>query len=99
MALFGGPRNYASIVAPLQKMVSDLASYVAEQTKKIENLEIEKAQIEADIDLANSEIMKSNFTTTKINDLLGSDIDQDGIPDVDELPVDGTDVLDIEPKE
>lgn len=96
MALFSGPKNYASIVAPLKKMVADLTTYISEQEKKIDNLEIEKAEIEANITLANSEITKSNFTTAKINDLLGTDLDDDGIADVDELPVDSTDTPIIE---
>jgi len=83
----GEPKNYASIVAPLKKMAQDLTDYVAAQRDKITGLEEEKAQIEADIQLSESEILKSNFTTTKINDLLGSDLDEDGIADVEELPV------------
>ena len=67
-------------------MAQDLVNYVEEQRTKITGLEEEKAQIEADITLAESEITKSNFTTAKINDLLGSDLDEDGIADVDELP-------------
>jgi len=86
MALFSGPRNYASIVAPLKKMVVDLNTYMDEMANKIVGLEQDKAQIEAEIEISQSEISKSNFTTTKINDLLGSDLDDDGIADVDELP-------------
>ena len=86
MALFSGPRNYASIVAPLKQMVENLSSYVNEMTTKITGLETDKAQIEAEIEISQSEITKSNFTTTKINDLLGTDLDEDGIADVDELP-------------
>ena len=87
------------IVNTLKQMVEDLSSYINEQTQKIGNLEIEKAQIETDIDIANSEIEKSNFTSVKINDLLGADLDSDGIADVDELPTDGTDDQIIEPIE
>jgi len=86
MALFGGPRNYASIVAPLRQMVENLNSYMDEMATKITGLEQDKAQIEAEIKISQSEITKSNFTTTKINDLLGTDLDEDGIADIDELP-------------
>lgn len=96
MALFGGPKNYASIVAPLKKMVADLGTYIEEQKKKITDLTDQKTKIEEDIALSESEIAKSNFTTGKINDLLGSDLDADGIADVDELPDDSTSEIDIQ---
>ena len=86
MALFGSTRNYASIVAPLKLMVENLNSYMDEMATKITGLESDKAQIESEIELSQSEITKSSFTTTKINDLLGTDLDEDGIADVDELP-------------
>ena len=44
MALFGS-KNYASIVAPLKKMVADLNAYVEEQKAKITGLEEQKAKI------------------------------------------------------
>ena len=85
--MFGfGERNYASIVAPLKQMASDLANYVAEQKSRIDQLLIDKAEIETNIAVSESEIEKSNFTTGKINELLGSDLDEDGIPDVEEIP-------------
>lgn len=86
MALFGA-KNYASIVAPLKKMVDDLQTYISEQTTRIDNLEIQKKKIEDDIDYSNTEIMKSNATSAKINALLGEDLDGDGTPDVDEIEV------------
>ena len=86
MALFGA-KNYASIVAPLKKMVDDLQTYISEQTQQIAQLELQKAKIEDDIDYSNTEIMKSNSTSMKIHSLLSDDLDEDGTPDVDELPV------------
>jgi len=86
MALFGGQRNYATIVAPLKKMVADLSNYMDEMAQKITGLEEDKARIEEEIQVSQSEITKSNFTTTKINELLGADLDEDGVPDVDETP-------------
>ena len=99
MALFGGPRNYASIVAPLKKMVTDLTSYIEQNNtaNDLDTAEIERRQgLIADRTTENN---KSNFTIGKINELLGSDLDDDGIADVEELPVDSTDSTDIEIKE
>ena len=58
MYLFG-QKNYASIVAPLKQMVTNLTAYMAEQQENIQNMEIEKAQIEANIATSQSEIAKS----------------------------------------
>jgi predicted RNase H-like nuclease (RuvC/YqgF family) len=75
MALFSAAKSYESIVAPLKKMVKDLTTYVEEQKTKITNMESEKAKIEENISLSQGEIKKSQFTTSKINELLGADLD------------------------
>jgi len=98
MALFGGPKNYASIVAPLKQMVADLNEYVDQKKQQIVNLLQQKSRIEETIWESESEINKSNFTTAKINDLLAADLDEDGMADVEELPTDSTDTIDIEQK-
>ena len=90
MSIFGSKKNYASIVAPLKKMADDLSTYISEQNQRITNLEVQRAQIDASIAESNSEIAKSNFTTTKINELIAADLDEDGTADVDELPIDST---------
>lgn len=87
MGLFGATKSYATIVAPLKKMVTDLQTYMDEQARNIASLEDQKAKIEADIDHSQMEITKSSATATKINSLLGEDLDNDGTPDVDEIPV------------
>jgi hypothetical protein len=77
MAIFGGTKNYASIVAPLKKMVTDLTSYIESynQANVLDNEEITRRQtLIADRTTENN---KSNFTIGKINDLLGSDLDED----------------------
>jgi hypothetical protein len=86
MGLFGAKKNYATIVAPLKDIEASLRTYMDEQAAAIKALEDQKAQIEAKITTSESEITKSNFTTTQIGKLLASDLDEDGIPDVDELP-------------
>ena len=77
MSLFE-TKNYASIVAPLRKMVKDLASYIAAQETQIVNLELERVAIETKVSVSTSEIEKSNFTTKKINEMIAVDIDEYG---------------------
>ena len=89
MALFSA-KNYATIVAPLKKMVSDLTSYINEQNDKIVTLQSQREKINSDISNSEMEINKSTNTVSKINSLLGEDLDNDGIPDVDQVPVDST---------
>jgi len=79
-------KNYASIVAPLKQIESDLSTYIGDQQNEISDLETEKTGIETKIGDASNEIRKSEFTVVKIAELLGSDLDVDDIPDVDELP-------------
>lgn len=61
-----------------------------EQTQKIADLEAQRAEINQQIGASELEIVKSTHTTTKISDLLASDLDEDGIADVDQLPQDDT---------
>jgi len=87
MALFGNtPKNYATIVAPLSQIESDLSTYIGDQRNNISALESEKTEIEKKIGDADLEIRKSENTVSKIADLLSLDLDDDGTPDVDELP-------------
>lgn len=87
MGLFGlGEKNYATIVAPLKKMAADLAQYISEQETKIEDIDSQINVLNDEKSVSQSEIAKSNFTTSKINDLIASDLDENGIADVDELP-------------
>lgn len=72
MTLFNKSKDYTSIVAPLKKMVTDLKDYVAAKQRQISNLETQKIQIEANIFKSEDEISKSNFTSEKISELLGS---------------------------
>jgi len=80
----GGERNFASIVAPLRVIEADLNSYIQEKVDNKAALEEEKKVIEAEIEVANSEQLKSEHTVAKIADLLGADIDGNGIADSDE---------------
>ncbi len=80
------PKNYATIVAPLTKIESDLSTYIGDQRNSISSLESEKYEIETKIGDANLEIRKSENTVSKIADLLSLDLDEDGIKDVDEFP-------------
>ena len=89
----GEEKNYATIVAPLKQMVTNLSDYIEEKKNQISNyrddivmLEKKKEEFEDEILESQSEINKSNHTTGKINDLLGLDLDDDGIADVNELP-------------
>ncbi|MFW9871546.1 MAG: hypothetical protein ACFFG0_00385 [Candidatus Thorarchaeota archaeon] len=86
MAIFKA-KNYASIVAPLKKMVNDLKTYVGSKSDEILNLNNQRDQIDKDIGVCQSEIKKSNFSIDKINELISVDLD-DGVVDVDQLPKD-----------
>ena len=87
MGLFSStPKNYASIVAPLKQIETDLTEYMANQENNISDLETQKAEIEAKISDSQMEIAKSQGTVVKISELLSFDLDEDGIADVDELP-------------
>lgn len=81
-----GEKNYASIVGPLKKMANDLTAYIAEQREKISTLQIEQAEIGAKITASTNEITKSEFTTGKIGELIATDLDDNGIADIDEVP-------------
>ena len=83
---FGEKKNYASIVAPLKKIETELSTYVADQNNVITDLEQQKKDIEKRISDSQMEIKKSENTVIKITGLLSLDLDEDGIADVDELP-------------
>lgn len=89
MSLFS-EKNYASIVSPLNKIKTELTHYMKEQQEKIANLELQKLQVETDIATSEMEIKKSNATSTKISDLLSLDLDEDGVPDIEQLPLTST---------
>lgn len=70
LKIFGKAKSYESIVAPLNKIESDLATYVGEQQVNISVLEDERKNIDMLIENSNSEITKSKFTVKKIGELL-----------------------------
>jgi len=86
MGIFGlgGERNFASIVAPLKTIEADLNSYIQEKIDNKAALEEEKKAIEDQIAVADSEQLKSEHTVAKIADLLGADIDGNGVADSEE---------------
>lgn len=69
------PKNYESIVAPLTKIEEDLSLYIGDQRNNISGLEEERREINTKIHDSNDEIKKSEFTVTKIAELLGSELD------------------------
>ncbi len=79
-------KNYASIVAPLNQIESDLSVHIGNQQNNISGLKLEKEVIETKIGDANLEILKSENTVVKIADLLSFDLDNNGIADVNQLP-------------
>lgn len=92
-------RNYATLVAPLKKMASDLASYISEQTENIKKSNNEKVRIQeevqrkldtldSEISISEMEIKKSAHTSIKISEMLAFDLDDNGVVDTDELPPD-----------
>ena len=70
-------RDYASIVAPLQQIESDLSTYIGDQRNNISSFEEERKEINSRISVSTHEIRKSEFTVTKIAELLGSDLEVD----------------------
>ena len=97
MILFNGPKNYATLVAPLKKIVDDLNTYMDEMTSKIKGLEVDKAQISAEINISKTEIAKSNFTTIKISEMVVTeDIYENEIVDDSDDDSDDVDEFDIE---
>lgn len=66
-------KSYGSIVAPLKKMMNDLNAYVKEQQVKISKLNAQKRKINDDINLSETEILKSEGTATKLSELLSPD--------------------------
>jgi hypothetical protein len=68
-------KNYDSIVAPLQQIESDLSTYIGDQRNNISGLEEEKKELNSKISDSTIEIRKSEFTVTKIAELLGSDLE------------------------
>ena len=86
MALFSGPENYATLTAPFKKMAEKLINYISLQESYVTRFEIEKAHIDTEIKISKTEIAKSEFTVTKISEMVVLDFDENGIADVDELP-------------
>jgi hypothetical protein len=84
MAIFGGTRDYNSIVAPLKKMENDLSTYIGDQRNTVSELELDKKEIDEKISDSNLEMKKSEHTVTKIAELLGTDFDGDGKTDLPE---------------
>ncbi len=80
------PKNYASIVAPLTQIETDLSTYIGDQQNSISTLETDRAIIETKIGEANLEIRKSENTVSKIAELLSLDLTHDGMADIDQLP-------------
>lgn len=68
-----------------------MSTYVDEQNTKIGNLEEQTKKIKDEISASTLEIAKSKATSAKISGLLDLDLDEDGIPDVDQLPPDEND--------
>jgi hypothetical protein len=89
-----GKRNHASIVKPLRGMVENLKSYIKEQEEQQTRLQQEIDERNKRIDTAALEIKKSSVTRDKISDLLGLDVDGNGIPDIEEGTIDETKTTD-----
>ena len=71
------PKDYAGIVAPLKEIEIDLSAYIGDQRNSISNLEESKKGINDQIKVADTEIKKSEFTVSKISELLITDLDAD----------------------
>jgi len=74
ISIFNKEKNYEIIVAPLKKIESDLSMYIGDQRNNISALEEERRDINVKIHDSNDEIKKSEFTVTKIAELLGSEM-------------------------
>lgn len=77
ISIFNKQKNYEIIVAPLKKIESDLSVYIGDQRNTISGLEEEKKEINTKMSVAAGEIKKSEFTVSKISELLSSDIEPD----------------------
>ncbi len=77
ISIFNKEKSYEIIVAPLKKIESDLSTYIGDQRNTISGLEEEKKEIDTKMSAAASEIQKSEFTVSKISELLSSDIADD----------------------
>ncbi len=71
------PTDYAGIVAPLKEIEVNLSTYIGDQRNSISNLEETKKGINDQIKVADTEIKKSEFTVSKISELLITDLDAD----------------------
>lgn len=67
-------KNYASIVAPLKKIETELSTYIGDQQSNINDLEAQKKEIEAKIGDSKIEIKMSEGTVVKISELLSFDL-------------------------
>ncbi len=77
ISIFGKEKSYEIIVAPLKKIEIDLSTYIGDQRNTISGLEEEKKEINTKMSVAAGEIKKSEFTVTKISELLSTDIAED----------------------
>jgi len=77
ISIFAKEKNYEIIVAPLKKIESDLSTYIGDQRNTISGLEEEKKEINTKMSEAAGEIKKSEFTVSKISELLSSDVETD----------------------
>lgn len=65
----GLDRSFADITAPLVKMVDDLETYAAAQAVNEADLEVEKAAIQAKINVSKDEQDSSKSFASKLKDL------------------------------
>jgi len=84
MALFNKTKNYMTIVAPLKKMVDNLKGYINEQKASISRLNQNKREIEKSITESDSEIVRSEFTAVKIQELIGINNVEEDLPAADD---------------
>ncbi len=72
-------KNYASIVAPLAQIESDLSIHIGIQHNIISGLEMKKQEIETEIKEANLEILKSENMVIRIAQLVSFDPTDDAV--------------------
>lgn len=73
--MLGKKKSYATLTAPLQKMMNDLIGYVKEQQANIRTLTAKKNTIDKQIDTSTLEIAKSNMTVDQIKTMVVTDED------------------------
>jgi len=67
--------SFATIMAPLQAVESNLTNYISKQSDKISSLKEEKKKIDADIRVSEFEKAKSEQTIVKIADLFAVNVE------------------------